>query len=174
MKKKSDKVKIYKANLLLQQKIGTGLLDKKTIAQAQKIIEENDVDFVPLGLQFLKELEEALDHAEGNLNPRKNHQKKEFLTDPVMELKANAAIFHYPLVGNLANIMLSFLESIDNLDKDALEIVRTHHDTLKTIISKKMTGDGGADGQVFILELKDACARYYKKTRQGQKPDTRS
>ncbi len=71
------------------------------------------------------------------------------------------------MVGNLANIMLSFLESIDTLDEDALSIVSGHHDSLKLILSSKMTGDGGKDGPVMVTELKDACARYYKKKKKA-------
>ena len=85
-----------------------------------------------------------------------------------MELKANAKIFHYDLVGNLANIMLNFLESITSLDKDALAIVRGHHETLRGIINNNLRGDGGQKGQIMITELENACARYYKKQRKSQ------
>ncbi len=160
------KLKTYKASLALQQKIGMGPLDPQLIERAQKAIEENNIDFSPLGLQFLTELHEALDHVDQNLDPEKIDDQKRVLTEPVMELKANAAIFHYALVGNLANIMLSFLESITAIDKDALAIVRGHHDSLKAIISGKMKGDGGQNGQIMMTELKDACARYYKKKKK--------
>lgn len=162
----NKKLKTYKASLALQQKIGMGPLDPALIAKAQRVIEENNIDFSPLGLQFLNELHEALAHVEQHLDPEKFDTQKKMLTEPVMELKANATIFHYSLVGNLANIMLSFLESVTDIDKDALSIVRGHHDSLKAIISNKMKGDGGQNGKIMMSELKDACARYYKKKKQ--------
>lgn len=160
------KIKTYKANVELQQRIGSGPLDPKLIERAQKAIEENNIDFAPLGLQFLEELHSALDRIEKKIDPQMIDEQKRMLTEPVMELKANATIFHYSLVGNLANIMLSFLESITEIDKDALSIVRGHHDSLKAIITGKMKGDGGKNGQVMMSELKDACARYYKKRKK--------
>lgn len=163
-----SKIKIYKANPILKQKIGSGPLDKKLLDRAEKVIKENEVDFTPLGLQFLNELEEALNAVEGNLNNDKFASHKQSLTQPVMELKANAKIFHYDLVGNLANIMLNFLESITSLDKDALAIVRGHHETLRGIINNNLRGDGGQKGQIMITELENACARYYKKQRKSQ------
>lgn len=166
---KKNTGQVYQANKILQQKIGTGPLDPKIVQRAQKAIEENDVDFVPLGLQFLTELDDALNLVEKSLNPDKFESQKQLLTRPVMELKANATTFHYKLVGDLANIMLSFLESIKALDKDALSIVRAHHDTLKGIITKNMKGDGGQEGIVFINELNDACDRYYKKITKSKK-----
>ena len=164
-KNDKKKAKVYKASLALQQKVGKGTLDKVAIDRAQKVIEENNVDFTPLGLQFLSELDEALTHLDQNLDADKFETQKKQLTDPVMELKANATIFHYSLVGNLANIMLSFLETTETLDKDALAIVRGHHDSLKAILKNKMKGDGGENGKVMVTELTDACARYYKKRR---------
>jgi hypothetical protein len=163
-----SKIKIYKANPILKQKIGSGPIDKKLIERAQKVIEENDVDFSPLGLQFLNELEEALVNVESHLSKDKFESQKQSLTKPVMELKANAKMFRYGLVGELASIMLNFLESITSLDKDALSIIRGHHDTLRGIINNNLSGDGGQKGQVMIAELKNACARYYKKQRKSQ------
>ncbi len=164
--KTKKKTKTYKASLELQQRIGTGPLNPILIERAQRAIEENKIDFSPLGLQYLSELHEALESVEKNIDPSKLEEQKRILTEPVMELKANATIFHYSLVGNLANIMLSFLESITEIDKDALSIVRGHHDSLKAIIGGKMTGDGGQNGQIMMNELKDACARYYKKRKK--------
>ena len=119
-----------------------------------------------MGLEFLKTLEDALGLIEKNPNSDSTPQQIKTLIAPVMELKANASIFHYALVGNLANIMLNFLESIKGLDKDALSIVRGHHDSLKLILSSNIKGDGGKDGQVMETELKDACTRYYKKVQK--------
>ncbi len=163
---KQEKAKIYRASLLLQQKVGKGPLDEKIVQRAQKAIEENKVDFTPIGLNLLEKLKDALTNVETHLDPNKTKEQKQLLTEPVMELKANATIFHYSLVGNLANIMLSFLESIKTLDKDALIIVRAHHDTLKAIIIKKMRGSGNQHGQIFMKELKNVCARYYRKKKR--------
>lgn len=157
---KSKKNKLIPANNTLSQKIGTGRISTLAIERAEREIEENDVDFAPLGLEFLKNLDTALKNisSEGNVE-----EQKQTIIKPVMELKANAQIFHYELVGNLAGIMLSFIESITTLDKDAIAITRGHHDSLKLILTKKMKGDGGANGKTMITELKDACTRYYKK-----------
>jgi hypothetical protein len=150
---------IYKASKMLQQKVGAGPLDEAIVAKSQKVLDENDVDFTPLGLEFLGKLANALKQANDDSIPMKT--RKQALTAPVMELKANASIFKYNLIGNLANIMLSFLESTPELDKDAITIVDAHHKTLNMIVVKKMKGDGGEHGEIFMRELKDACTRYH-------------
>ncbi len=166
MTQKKPKIKTYKASNDLRKRIGPGPLDKKAVERAQKEIEENKIDFSPMGLDFLSRLDKALKVINPETDQNKSEEQIKTLIAPVMELKANATIFHYALVGNLANIMLSFLESIDTLDEDALSIVSGHHDSLKLILSSKMTGDGGKDGPVMVTELKDACARYYKKKKK--------
>lgn len=162
-KSKNKNHNVYKANCTLQQKTGKGTPDTELIEKAQKALDNNKVDFTPLGLQFLTELEETLNDLDKNLDVCKFENQKKELTDPVMELKANAKMFQYSLVSELANIMLNFLESTTALDRDALSIVRGHHDSLKVILTKKMKGDGGKNGKIMIAELTDACSRYYKK-----------
>jgi len=163
MQEKQEK-RVYKANYMLQQKVGAGPLDEGKVRDSQKVIDENDVDFTPLGMQYLNQLKAAIDKSKDtSLDMR---ERKQMMTQPVMELKANATIFHYTLIGNLANIMLSFLEAIDELDDDAISIVAAHHTTLNAIVMKKMSGDGGEYGGVLINELKDACARYYSKKKK--------
>lgn len=159
MNDKAQTLNIYKASKMLQQKVGAGPLDEEIVKKSQKVLDENDVDFTPMGLQFLAKLETALKQATDESIPMKD--RKQALTAPVMELKANASIFKYNLIGTLANIMLSFLESTPTLDKDAITIVDAHHKTLHMIVVKKMTGDGGQHGEIFVRELKDACARYF-------------
>jgi hypothetical protein len=155
------KVNIIKATHELQRKVGSGPIDESVIKASQSLIENNEVDFAPVALVILDRLQDALKQA-GNL-ANTLEDMKELLTRPVMELKANAAIFHYDLVGTLASIMLGFLENIKIMDRDAVEIVKAHHASLHVIVVRKITGDGGAIGESLISELKLACDRYYHK-----------
>lgn len=155
------KANIIKANYQLQHKVGAGPIDVKQVKDMQQVIDKNEVDFFPLGLAILDRLQEGLGRAS---DPSVTMtQMKEFLIKPVMELKANAAIFKYDLIGNLANIMLHFLETISVMDKDAIEIVKAHHTSLHMIIVRKMSGNGGEAGKHLTAELQKACDRYYQK-----------
>ena len=155
------KANIIKANYRLQQKVGMGPVDPKALQESQSVIDNNQVDFAPLGLEILKKLETSLKQSQDSDISMK--EVKQILTAPVMELKANAAIFHYTLIGNLANIMLNFLEAIVAMDRDAIDIVKAHHDTLHMIIIRKMKGTGGDNGKILTNELQQACDRYYNK-----------
>ncbi len=157
----TGKANIIKASYDLQKKVGSGAINSSVIERSQTLIDSNGVDFAPMALLILDRLKESLDEAK-NPNNSFDDMKDKF-TKPVMELKANAAIFHYDLVGQLAAIMLGFLEHIKIMDSDAVDIVKAHHATLHMIVVRKMAGDCGAAGETLVNELKLACDRYYNK-----------
>ena len=159
----TPKARTIKANYILQAKVGSGPLDARRVEACQNVIDNNTVDFAPMAQQYLDQLKTAIDKA-------KTHdidlqQAVNEMTRPVMELKANAALFRYDLIGNLASVMLSFLEAVKNLDATVIQIVEAHHQTLSAIIFKQMTGDGGAHGKQLEMELRDACKRYFNSKR---------
>ncbi len=153
--------RVIKAPKDLQVKAGTGEVAPESLKRAEIVIEKNTVDFQPIAEDFLNRLAAAI------IIARKGDGTKESLThgmvQPVMELKANARMFKYDLITSLANIMMGFLENVRDLDQDAIEIVDAHHKTLSAIVIKRMTGDGGSNGQLLQAELQDACERYFKK-----------
>ena len=153
-----QKARIIKASTLLQSKVGTGIIEDDKIRKMQKIIDETKVDFAPMALQLLDELDAAIDYAKrGEDRPAIAIAQ---MTVPVMQIKAHAAMFNYPLVGRLANVALNFLEEIQQTDETAIEIIEAHHKALGVIVKNKMAGDGGDYGHVIEAELKEACRRY--------------
>ena len=158
---KTSQPRVIKANKSLQAKVGTGPLSSQIVEKCQEVMDNNDVDFTPLAMEYLDKLKEGIETA------KKPDTKMEDaiagMTAPVMQLKANASTFKYNLIGNLANVMLSFLEGIKEMDADAVAIVEAHHKTLTAIVMKKMRGDGGAFGKQMESELKGACKRYFSR-----------
>ncbi len=160
------RIKVIKADYLLKDKIGSGHIPPEVIEKCEDIVANTSFDFAPYAKDILDQLYTTIEQARNRNIPLESATEE--MTSQVMQLKANAPMFKYILVGNLANIMLSFLESMDCIDGHALEIVSAHHKTLTTIIAKKMSGDCGDLGKQFETELRSACERYYKiKTTQA-------
>lgn len=149
---------IIKANHLLQAKVGMGPMPEESLLKSQNLIEKNNFNFAPIAKQFLKQFRDALDIA--RTEQYTNRKSIERLIDPVMQIKANARIFKYELLGDLASIMLTFLEGMNELDEDAMAIVEAHHLTLSRMVDDEMQGDGGPNGKSFEEELRAACKRY--------------
>tara|TARA_B100001971_G_C18202308_1_gene545395 strand:- start:1006 stop:1494 length:489 start_codon:yes stop_codon:yes gene_type:complete len=158
-----NEVKIYKASKELQMKAGKGDVNTSTIKEAEKAIEESQVNFAPIAKRHLVDLQKALDDAKNTEITKEDLRKR--LTRPVMSLKSEGSMFGYDLVGDLANIMLSFLESIKSVDKTVIQILQAHHTTLNAVVSKEMKGDGGATGTTLKSELQQAIMRYQNKSK---------
>lgn len=154
-------VNIIKASRMLQAKVGSGDIDKERISKSQSVIESNKVDFAPLARQFLEELNAALLAVPES--PSDIKAAIQPVIESVMQIKGNAAMFNYTLVGSLAGIVLNFLENLNTWDKDSYTIVEAHMKTLQVIINNGMKGDGGEYGTQLVTELRDACQRYFNK-----------
>jgi hypothetical protein len=159
----STHIQIIKANYALQQRIGSGPLSPKLIEKCEKAMERKMIDFVPLGMILLKKLKKIIEKYRATPpTAKKNQFMLGELRVIVMEIKANSGAFKYNLVSDLANIMLSLLESINALDDDVIEIIEAHHQTLKAITDERESGDCGEKGRLLQQELINACQRYYK------------
>lgn len=158
-----------KANHILQAKVGYGNMDEETLNKSQSIIEKNTFNFLPIASMFLSQLKDGL--AIAKKEETKNRRSIERLINPIMQIKANARIFKYDLLGNLAAIMLDFLENLNELDSDATEIVEAHQKTLSHILTCEMKGEGGQIGKSLETELEGACTRYMntRVTRQKER-----
>lgn len=159
MNTENKKARIIKANTMLQAKVGMGTIDDEKIQAMQKVMNETKIDFGPMAFKLLDELNTALARARaGDGEPK---ALLAAMTEPVMQIKANAAMFDYHLVGSLANIILNFLEHIESIDKMVLDIVDAHHKTLTLMVKGKKTGAGGEFGDQLKTELQEACKRYF-------------
>ncbi len=161
------KPEIIKANYALQDKVGSGPLDKEVVEKCQMVVDSNTIDFTPMATEFLENLQKAINHIKTSEKPTKNAIND--ITAPVMQLKANAAMFQYHLIGSLANVMLSFLEAVTEIDDDVIAIIQAHHHTLHAIVLQNIKGSGGENGKQLEGELKDACKRYFKRKMRAKK-----
>jgi hypothetical protein len=155
------KVKIIKAENKLIKKTGYGEISELSISKSEDIIVGNSVDFKTIALPILSRLKTAI--IEAKSSPEKIDTFNQDFISAVMELKANGPMFKYDLIGQLASVMLSFLEHINKLDKDAIEIIEAHEKTLTLIVTREIKSDGGPMGKKLLMELESACSRYYRK-----------
>lgn len=155
----SGDVKVFKASDNLSKKAGTGSVDIQKLAASEKVMEETGFDFVSFAKDNLVTLREEISKAKQETNINKE-ELVEALTAPVMQLKSSAATYGYDLVGELTNIMLGFLERVDQADDKVLGIIDAHQTTIFAILSNNMKGDGGEQGAMLKQELQDVCKKY--------------
>lgn len=152
---------------ILKSKVGSGGLSQNILTKAQTLLENNTVDFRPLGEMYLDQLQEGVDQAAVDLNRPEEERNGEkhirLMLYPSMQLKANGGMFHYDLVTTIGDKLVQFLEVIERPDIEALEIVQAFHTTIRAVLLGKIQGSGGRYGAELVQALDDACHRYFEK-----------
>lgn len=145
----------------LRQKVGTGGLPATIIRRAEEVVADNKIDFTPYAQAYLVMTEKALQKARDDRMRTRIHINA--LLRPLMQIKANCAMFGYPLLTEVAAIAQSFLDNIASLDDDALDVIDAHVKTIQIILQHELRGDGGRQGENLMNELDSVCERYYKR-----------
>ena len=160
------KPRFIKPANVFKQKVGSGGIEAGLVEQAQEFIETARLDYMPYAKAYLKEFGGALKKLDV-----KNHdikEKKQIIIAPVMQLKASGGMFHYQLLSDVADIALQFLENVEDINEDAVEILQAHQNTLEAIVKNNLTGDGGREGYALVVELNKACKRYFSKHKKAE------
>jgi len=156
-------VKKIRASNALAQKIGAGDVDSKKIAAAQDVMEATEIDFGEIANPFLEKLQAAVVAAQAREGDADGKALIESITNPTMNLKANAATFNYPLVSEAAGTVLNFLDMLQTIDDDIVVIADNLHKAITVIVSQKMSGADNPIGKTLVKEFKDVCQRYVDK-----------
>jgi len=161
IKRKKETDKKIKAEKHLQKKVGIShQIDPWLITQSERVLEEIKINFIPIAQEFLKDFKKAIEAAEKSLPPSK--KIKEDIIFSIMQLKANARVFKYGLIGELSSTTLNFLEGSTVIDDLIIEILNAQHATISHLVNTKASGDGGEAGKALNDELTQAYKRYNK------------
>ena len=155
------KVRFIKPPNILKQKVGFGGIPETRLIKSQEVIDSVQVDFVPYANDFLNALTTQI--KEAKKDGANFDEIKDSMIRPVMQLKASGGMFHYQLISDIADIALQFLEAIEDINKDSLDVISAHEKTMRVIINNKLEGNGGKEGDALIKELDQACKRYFAK-----------
>jgi len=145
---------------LLKTKVGFGSFDKEMIEKAQKAIDENEVDYKPIGLDLLKIATVATENMKSGV--MEDHAAINSITDPMMQLKAQGTMFHYPLVTDMSYSLIDFLENIEAIDEKVIELIEVHNNSIQAILNNEIKDPESPIGKQIYNELVKACNRYNK------------
>jgi hypothetical protein len=107
---------------MLKTKVGSGGLSDDILNKAENLLENNTVDFQPLAEMYLAGLMKGIELAkESDPNDDQEYVISRMLY-PGMQLKANGGMFHYPLVTRIADKLIQFLEVIERVDIEVVEL----------------------------------------------------
>jgi len=145
----------------LKGKLGRGGCASERIERAQLFINYNDIDFVPLAHKLLVLLANGI---EGAKDRDLNWEDANFLMlYPAMQLNAQGAMFQFPLISKICDVLVNFLEVMEVFNQDAIDIVVAHHDAVQHVLDNNVRGNGGELEKAMYNNLVAACSRYRKK-----------
>jgi hypothetical protein len=157
------KAEFYNPPNHLKLKVGIGGLTENILNKAQALLENNSVDFTPLAEMYLDAMMKGIEQARTPSPDLNRETIIGAILFPGMQLKANGGMFHYQLVTQIADRFIQYMEVIESVDSDALEIIIAFHTTIRAVILGRIKGDGGKRGEELIAALVDACQRYFEK-----------
>lgn len=157
--------KIRRAELIsppnrLKEKVGSGGIDEAVLMKAQELLEKNTINFEPIANMLLDLLVEAI--ADAKAGTTKGEEAIEAMIYPAMQMKAQGSMFHYPLISDISHILVNFLETVEDMNRDVLDIVVAHKMSIKAVLASHLKGDGGKTGKELREALMEACGRYYR------------
>lgn len=144
----------------LKEKVGSGGIDETVLMKAQELLERNTINFEPIANMLMDLLVEAI--ADAKAGDLKGEEAIEAMIYPAMQMKAQGSMFHYPLVSDISHILVNFLETVETMDRDVLDIVIAHKMSIKAVLASHLKGDGGKTGKELREALMEACGRYYR------------
>lgn len=169
-----DRKKLRNAEFITPQntlklKVGSGGLAEDILNKAQALLENTEFDFLPLAEKYLKSVMDGIEIAKTNLEADVSHDDEAVIASiiyPTMQLKANGGMLHYPLVTQVAEQLIHFLEVIEVCDEDVIDIVLAFHTSIRAVVMGRVAGDGGQYGSELKEALNEACIRYFDKDRK--------
>lgn len=144
----------------LKEKVGSGGIDEGVLLKAQELLERNTINFEPIATMLVDLLTEAI--ADAKSGATAGEEAIEAMIYPAMQLKAQGSMFHYPLISDISHILVNFLETVETMDRDVLDIVVAHKMSINAVLASHLKGDGGKTGKELREALMEACGRFYR------------
>ncbi|MCB1784286.1 MAG: hypothetical protein KDI13_09855 [Alphaproteobacteria bacterium] len=161
------KAEYIKPPNLIKAKVGDGGLTDNILDRAQKLLENNSVDFGPLADIYLTRMMEGINRAKAASGDEDLEYLIAGILYPCAQLKANGGMFHYPLVTRIAERFVQFMEVVERIDPQMMEIATAFHTTIRAVVAGKVKGDGGQYGNELVEALNGACMRYFEKHKKS-------
>lgn len=152
--------KLYTPKNKLKEKVGEGGFNPVLLEDAQKAIEENDIDFVPIAEKLIGKLDGYL--KDGKDDPESLNIKSKLL-DQLTQLRAQGSMFHYPSITAVTDVVVDLMDSVEVMDKTLLKITEKYSQSAKVVLGAKTQDEKDKVVQAIIKELRDVAEKYKEK-----------
>lgn len=145
----------------LKKKVGHGGFDPKTLVRAQNAIDNNTIDFRPIATGFVGDLDKILADVKAT-PPMPQAAIIPAVMYPVMQLRAQGSLFHYPSITRVTQSIIDFLEVVPRVDEPVIEIITAYRNTVSALIALQMKDENSKACSDLCQAFTDVCIRYQK------------
>jgi len=170
MKAKDDQLYIYelygiktprrlKADKELRAKIGPGAkIEQKDIEEAQHYLENIDLDYKPVALGHIHELERVVQGM--RMTDYNREQDYNMITMPIMQIKGQAGMFGNHLASETSYLLLFFIEQFQRLDDKILDIIEVYIRAIRLSYDMQIYDPASPGGKDIVEELRHVLSWY--------------
>ncbi len=149
-----DTVNVIKPPDTLSAKVtkgGPGAVDLAAIERAESVIANMADSYLDWVEEDLVKIAKAQEELKANRDDAVNRLDKIFQI--AHDMKGQGGSFGYDLMTILGNDLCRFIEEKDSVSDVDIEVIDLYISTMQIVISKRMSGDGGAEGAKVLTGL---------------------
>ena len=149
-----NQVRVIKVPDTLSRKVtkgGPGAVDPAALERAEAVIAGMADSYLDWVEEDLAKIQAAYDTLKADQANAKEHLDKIF--GIAHDMKGQGGSFNYDLMTILGNDLCRFIETIEDMSSTDLDVIELYINTMKIVISKRMSGDGGPEGNKVLSGL---------------------
>jgi len=149
-----DTVNVIKPPNTLSMKVtkgGPGAVDLDAIERAESVIANMTDSYLDWVEEDLVRITKAQNTLKANQDDPAEYIDRVFQI--AHDMKGQGGSFGYDLITILGNDLCRFIEGKETASKVDLEVIDLYIGTMQIVISKRMSGDGGAEGNKVLTGL---------------------
>lgn len=158
----SDEPKILRPPTSLKDKVGIGgpdSVDAVTLQRAEQAISNMTDNYLEWVDSDLSKLSDAVDQLFVDDGLDRN-QKLETVFFIAHDMKGQGGSFNYRLITIIGDALCRTIEKMNGvLIAIENEVIKVHFEAMKLVIAKRMSGDGGKEGEALVSGLQSVSEK---------------
>lgn len=130
---------------------GLGAVDEAAIKRAEEAIAGMTDEYLEWVQQDIEQIDAACQQLK--LNETDRSEKLQEIFQTAHDIKGQGGSFGFDLMTIIGNQLCRLIEKADSDDPDLVGVISVHVDAMKLIISTKLKGKGGSDGESILAGL---------------------
>lgn len=141
---------------------GAGAVDLEALEKAEAVIAGMAGNYLEWVEEDLVKIQKAFD-ALKSATPENIKDLLDGVFRIAHDIKGQGGSFNYDMMTVLGNGLCRFVEHIEAVGPGEIQVIQLYIDTMKLVISKRMSGDGGREGEQVLKGLDLVVAKITSK-----------